>query len=82
MTKKQNAALLEAIEDFSTNCFNFLGKKKAQNWAIKTANEGFVYEALTPDEKFFYSCFHLSKTCHKIKVIITESEDLFHVQQS
>lgn len=82
MNKKQEIALLESIEDFSKSVFNFIGKKKAQDWAIKTANEGFNRENFSPEEEFFYSCFKLSQTCHKIKYFRMESEDLFHVSSS
>ena len=82
MNKKQEIALLGSIVDFSNSIFNFIGKQKAQDWAIKVANEGYNREKFSKEEEFYYSCFRLSQTCYKIKYIREESDGLFHVQQS
>jgi hypothetical protein len=67
MNKTDELELLDAIDDFALLCFTFVGNEKAQEWAIKTANVGFVYEDLTLEERFYFSCYSLSRICHKIK---------------
>jgi hypothetical protein len=82
MNKKQEIALLEAIEDFSKAVFNKVGGKKAQDWAVKVANEGYSRDKFSPDEEFYYTSFRLAQIVHKIKYYRMESEDLFHVSES
>lgn len=77
MTKTQEIALLDTLEDFSKSVFLILGKQPGQDWAVKVANNGYNADNFTDKEQFYYNCFRLSKLCHKIKLERTRNEELF-----
>jgi len=82
MNRKQEIALLEAIEEFSKSIFQVIGKKKGEEWAIKVSNNGYDKDKFTTEEYFFFNSFQLSKLCHKIIYDKTQSDSLFYVPKN